>query len=145
LGAGLLLSALPLIFASSAVVSSLMHVNSQKDSQPIMQLFERAGEPAKRIPIIILAIVIAPLAEEFFFRGFLYGVLKRYAGALPALVFTGVAFALIHLHVPSLLPLFLLACVLTLAYELSGSLLVPMAMHALFNAITLVGVFFTSR
>jgi membrane protease YdiL (CAAX protease family) len=144
-GAGLLLSALPLIFASSAVVSSLMHVNSQKDSQPIMQLFERAGEPARRIPIIILAIVIAPLAEEFFFRGFLYGVLKRYAGALPALVFTGVAFALIHLHVPSLLPLFLLACVLTLAYELSGSLLVPMAMHALFNAITLVGVFFTSR
>jgi membrane protease YdiL (CAAX protease family) len=144
-GAGLLISALPLIFASSAVVSSLMHVNSQKDSQPIMQLFERAGEPAKRIPIILLAIVIAPLAEEFFFRGFLYGVLKRYAGALPALVFTGVAFALIHLHVPSLLPLFLLACVLTLAYELSGSLLVPMAMHALFNAITLVGVFFTSR
>jgi membrane protease YdiL (CAAX protease family) len=144
-GTGLLLSALPLIFASSAVVSSLMHVNSQKDSQPIMQLFERAGEPAKRIPIIILAIVIAPLAEEFFFRGFLYGVLKRYAGALPALVFTGVAFAIIHLHVPSLLPLFLLACVLTLAYELSGSLLVPMAMHALFNAITLVGVFFTSR
>jgi membrane protease YdiL (CAAX protease family) len=144
-GAGLLISALPLIFASSAVVSSLMHVNSQKDSQPIMQLFERVGEPAKRIPIIILAIVIAPLAEEFFFRGFLYGVLKRYAGALPALVFTGVAFALIHLHVPSLLPLFLLACVLTLAYELSGSLLVPMAMHALFNAITLVGVFFTSR
>jgi membrane protease YdiL (CAAX protease family) len=144
-GAGLLLSALPLIFASSAVVSSLMHVNSQKDSQPIMQLFERAGEPAKRIPIIILAIVIAPLAEEFFFRGFLYGVLKRYAGALPALVFTGIAFALIHLHVPSLLPLFLLACVLTFAYELSGSLLVPMAMHALFNAITLVGVFFTSQ
>jgi hypothetical protein len=38
-GAGLLISALPLIFASSAVVSSLMHVNSQKDSQPIMQLF----------------------------------------------------------------------------------------------------------
>src|SRR5580704_15459254 len=66
-GAGLLIAALPLIFASSAVVSSLMHVNSQKDSQPIMQLFERLSEPAKRIPIIILAIVIAPLAEEFFF------------------------------------------------------------------------------
>ena len=144
-GAGLLIAAFPLIFASSAVVSSLMHANPQKDSQPIMQLFEHVAEPAKKIPIIFLAVVIAPLAEEFVFRGFLYGVLKRYAGALPALVFTGVAFALIHLHVPSLLPLFLLACVLTLAYELSGSLLVPMAMHALFNAITLVGVFFASR
>jgi CAAX protease family protein len=145
LGVGLLIAALPLIFASSAVVSSLFHVDSQKDSQPIMQLFERVADPTKRIPIIVLAIVIAPLSEEFVFRGFLYGVLKRYAGALPALGFTGVAFALIHLHAPSLLPLFLLACVLTLAYELSGSLLVPMAMHALFNAITLVGVFFTSR
>jgi membrane protease YdiL (CAAX protease family) len=75
----------------------------------------------------------------------LYGVLKRYAGGLPALIFSGVSFALIHLHVPSLLPLFLLACVLTFAYELSGSLLVPMAMHALFNSVTLVGVFFAGR
>jgi membrane protease YdiL (CAAX protease family) len=144
-GAGLLIAALPLIFASSAVFSSLMHVNSQKDSQPIMQLFERVSDPTRKIPIILLAIVIAPLAEEFFFRGFLYGVLKRYAGGLPALLLTGVAFAVIHLHLPSLLPLFLLACVLTLAYELSGSLLVPMAMHALFNAITLVGVFFAGK
>jgi membrane protease YdiL (CAAX protease family) len=141
-GAGLLICALPLIFASSAVVSSLLHVNSQKDSQPIVQLFERVTDPTRKIPIILLAVVIAPLAEEFFFRGFLYGVLKRYAGPLPALVFTGVVFAVIHLHVPSLLPLFILACVLTLAYEWSGSLLVPMTMHALFNAITLVGVFF---
>ena len=144
-GAGLLIAALPLIFASSAVFSSLMHVNSQKDSQPIMQLFERVSDPTRKIPIILLAIVIAPLAEEFFFRGFLYGVLKRYAGGLPALLLTGVAFAVIHLHLPSLLPLFLLACVLTLAYELSGSLLVPMAMHALFNAITLIGVFFAAK
>jgi membrane protease YdiL (CAAX protease family) len=144
-GAGLLIAAFPVILASSAVVSSLMHTDPQKDSQPIVQLFEHVSEPAQRIPIILLAVVVAPLAEEFVFRGFLYGVLKRYAGAVPALVFTGISFAIIHLHVPSLLPLFLLACVLTLAYELSGSLLVPMAMHALFNSVTLVGVFFTSR
>jgi membrane protease YdiL (CAAX protease family) len=143
-GAGLLLAAFPLILASSALVSTLMHSDPQKDSQPIMQLFEHAAEPSKKIPIILLAVVVAPLAEEFVFRGFLYGVLKRYTGALPALIFTGISFALIHLHVPSLLPLFLLACVLTLAYELSGSLLVPMAMHALFNSVTLVGVFFSA-
>jgi membrane protease YdiL (CAAX protease family) len=34
---------------------------------------------------------------------------------------------------------------LTFAYELTGCLLVPMAMHALFNAITLVGVFFVGK
>ena len=144
-GAGLLLAAFPLILASSSLVSNLMHTDPQRDSQPIVQLFEHVAEPAKRIPIILLAVVVAPMAEEFVFRGFLYGVLKRYAGAVPALIFTGITFAIIHLHVPSLFPLFLLACVLTLAYELSGSLLVPMAMHALFNSVTLVGVFFTNR
>ncbi|HZC58574.1 MAG TPA: type II CAAX endopeptidase family protein [Chthoniobacterales bacterium] len=142
---GLLIGALPLIFASSAVVSSLLHLNSESDSQPIVQLFEGITDPAKKIPIIVLAVVIAPLAEEFVFRGFLYGVTKRFAGSLPALAFSGAVFALVHLHLPSLLPLFLLACVLTFAYELTGSLLVPMAMHSLFNAITLVGVFFVGK
>ena len=144
-GAGLLAVALPLIFASSALVSSFLHLNSESDSQPIVQLFEGIADPAKKIPIIVLAVVIAPLAEEFVFRGFLYGVAKHFAGSLPALALTGVAFALVHLHLPSLLPLFLLACVLTFAYELTGSLLVPMAMHSLFNAITLVGVFFVGK
>jgi CAAX protease family protein len=144
-GAGLLIVALPLIFASSAIVSSLLHLNSESDSQPIVQLFEGISDPTKKIPIIVLAVVIAPLAEEFVFRGFLYGVTKRFAGSLPALAFTGLAFALVHVHLPSLLPLFLLACVLTFAYELTGSLLVPMAMHSLFNAITLVGVFFVGK
>jgi uncharacterized protein len=142
---GLLIGALPLIFASSAVVSSLLHLNSESDSQPIVQLFEGITDPAQKIPIIVLAVVIAPLAEEFVFRGFLYGVTKRFAGSLPALAFSGAIFALVHLHLPSLLPLFLLACVLTFAYELTGSLLVPMAMHSLFNAITLVGVFFVGK
>ena len=144
-GAGLLVAALPLIFASSVLVSSLLHLNAKDDSQPIVQMFEGIADPAKKIPIILLAVVIAPLAEEFVFRGFLYGVAKRFAGATPALAFTGIAFALVHVHLPSLLPLFLLACILTFAYELTGSLLVPMAMHALFNAITLVGVFFAGK
>ena len=34
----------------------------------------------------MLAIVVAPLAEEFIFRFFLYGVLKRYLGRGPGLV-----------------------------------------------------------
>jgi len=145
LGLGLLLAAMPLILASSTVTSSFLRADPQQDTQPIMQLFERSTDPAKRVPLIMLAVVIAPISEEFVFRGFLYGVLKRFAGALPALVFSALLFGLIHMHIPSLLPLFLLGCVLTLAYELSGSLLVPMTMHAFFNALTLVQVFFASR
>jgi membrane protease YdiL (CAAX protease family) len=145
LGLGLLFAALPLILASSSLTNDFLRLDPQQDSQPIMQLFEHASDPSKRVPLIILAVAIAPISEEFVFRGFLYGVLKRFAGALPALFFSALLFALIHMHMPSLLPLFLLGAVLTLAYEFSGSLLVPMAMHAFFNTLTLVQVFFAGR
>jgi len=90
------------------------------------------------LPIILLAVVVAPVTEELAFRGYLYGVIKRYLGAIPALVLSGILFALIHLNLPSFFPLLVLASVFALAYELSGSLLVPMTMHALFNAFSLI-------
>jgi len=142
---GLLLAALPLVFVTSYLISAILRVDPQRDSQEIVQIFQGITDPVKKFPIVILAVVVAPLAEEFVFRGFLYGVLKRYFGALPSLLFTGILFALIHLHLPSLLPLFVLACTLTLAYEFSGTLLVPMGMHSLFNTLSLLVVSFSRQ
>jgi uncharacterized protein len=139
---GLLFLALPIVFATSYLVSMLFRIDPHQDSQEIVQIFQGAKDPGRKIPIILLAVLVAPLAEEFLFRGFLYGVFKRYFGAFPSLLFTGILFALLHLHLPSLLPLFVLACALTMAYELSGTLLVPMGMHAIFNATTLLMVSF---
>jgi len=69
LGLGLLFAALPLILASSTLISDFLRSNPQRDTQPIMQLFERASDPGKRVPLIILAVVIAPISEEFVFAG----------------------------------------------------------------------------
>ena len=68
----------------------------------------------------------------------MYGVVKRFLGGGPALVLVASVFAVVHVNVPSLLPLFLFACCLTLAYETSGNLLVSMTMHAGFNAVNLL-------
>lgn len=138
LGISLLISAYPMVFAVDYLASVLLKVNTTTDPQEVMQIFENATTGAQRIPIILLAVVIAPVAEELAFRGYLYGVIKRYFGAVPALVFSGILFALIHQNLPSFFPLLVLASVFALAYELSGSLLVPMTMHALFNALNLV-------
>ena len=67
------------------------------------------------------------------FRGFLYGVLKRYSDRFFAAVATSMAFAVVHQNVLTLAPLFVLAMCFTLAYELTGCLWVPIVMHALFN------------
>lgn len=85
--------------------------------------------------IAVFAIMVAPVFEEFFFRGFAYPVLKQRWGTWRALMTVSAVFAAIHFHLPSFGPLFALGFGLGLAYELSGSLLAPITMHALFNAI----------
>ena len=92
----------------------------------------------QRVIIIVLAVAVAPVAEELVFRFFLYGVLKRYFGIMPGLVINSLLFAAVHQHLPSFGPLFILGCCFTLAYEWSGSILVPMTMHSLFNSLSLV-------
>ena len=52
-----------------------------------------------------------------------------------------VVFAISHLHGPSLLPLYVLALGLGLAYELTGSLLTSMTMHSMFNGLMILRLF----
>jgi len=83
--------------------------------------------------VSLFAVIVAPVFEELFFRGFVYPVLKQRWGTWKALATVSAIFAVIHQHVPSMGPLFTLALGLGLAYELTGSLLAPIAVHALFN------------
>ena len=54
------------------------------------------------------------------------------------ITFRRLLFAAAHTHLPSAAPLFVLGACFTLAYEWSGSILVSMAMHTLFNSAQLV-------
>jgi len=65
-------------------------------------------------------------------------------GAGPAVILSSALFALIHFHVPSFFPLFVLATGLALAYIYTSSLWVPIMMHALFNGINLGLLFLTT-
>ena len=53
------------------------------------------------------------------------------------LVLNSLLFAAVHAHLPSFAPLFVLGSCFTIAYEWSGTILVSMTMHALFNAASL--------
>ncbi len=104
-------------------------------AQPITEQLIHSFSPTVVWFIVILAVVVAPLFEELMFRGLAYPALKRRWGTAPALILVSALFALTHLHLPSVAPLFALGLGLGLAYEVSGSLLAPIAMHALFNAV----------
>jgi membrane protease YdiL (CAAX protease family) len=91
-----------------------------------------------RVYLGVFTVVIAPVAEEFIFRGMLYPFIKQLGW--PRLAWFGVSFlfALIHWDAAGFVPLFLLALMLTWLYERTDSLLAPITAHALFNAVNLV-------
>ena len=134
-GAVLLLAAWPLLVFVEALTRRLFGNGSSR--QDIIEFFSSSGTIQQRILIIVLAVAIAPMVEEFLFRFFLYGIFRRYFGRFVGLIVNALLFAAVHAHLPSLAPLFVLGACFTLAYEWSGSILVAMSMHALFNAIQL--------
>ena len=131
----LLLAAYPLIALADAIAQRLLGGGSSMQS--IVELFNGSRTIEQRIIIIVFAVAIAPAAEEFLFRFFLYGVLKRFFGRFFGLTTNAVLFAAVHTHLPSFAPLFVLGSCFTIAYEWSGSILVSMTMHALFNSVSL--------
>ena len=139
-GAILLFFAYPLILMSDAITQQLFGGGSSK--QNIVEFFSGSRTIQQRMMIIVFAIAIAPIVEEFLFRFFIYGVLRRYFGRLLGVTFSALLFAAAHAHLPSFAPLFVLGSCFAIAYEWSGSILVAMTMHSLFNSLTLTALAF---
>jgi membrane protease YdiL (CAAX protease family) len=131
-----LVAALPAIYFIHTLSYYLMGVDAEP--QPLLEFLIGNSNLQDRLLLILTAVVIAPISEELVFRGYVFGVLRRYAGRWWAMVISACVFAAIHAHIPSLAGLFVLAIALTLVYEGAGSLWAPVVMHALFNGITVI-------
>jgi membrane protease YdiL (CAAX protease family) len=103
---------------------------------------------AALVAAAVFVCVIAPIAEEFFFRGFVFGVLRgwritvcgRNIGTWVAAVLTGILFGLAHTGSASpqyLVPLGFLGFVLCIMRWRTGSLYPGMALHSANNALAL--------
>ena len=77
--------------------------------------------------------MVGPVAEEVFFRGILYGFLRRW-GVAVALVLSTLIFVLIHPTSHGLpITQAVGGIVFAVAYEVEGNLMVPITIHALGN------------
>lgn len=108
---------------------------------PTLEALDAGTLPAARVVALWLgAAVVAPLAEEFFFRG----ILQRYLGAATrrtgfAIVVSAAAFSTVHFSQPHALPaLFFLGLLLGWTFARTGLLAVPIMIHAAFNLKTLI-------
>jgi uncharacterized protein len=103
---------------------------------------------AALIAAALFVCVIAPIAEEFFFRGFIFMTLRRWKimvgshniGVWVAAVITGILFGLAHTGSASsqyLIPLGFLGFVLCMLRWRTGSLYPGMALHSINNSLAL--------
>ena len=86
----------------------------------------------------IIAVVVAPLAEETFFRGFMFqGIRKRLNFAWTAIISAAI-FALAHMSPSGLVPIFILGLMLAWLFNKTRSIWPCMIVHCAYNSIALI-------
>ncbi|HTW43344.1 MAG TPA: type II CAAX endopeptidase family protein [Solirubrobacteraceae bacterium] len=124
----------------SAIWSALVH--PEEDTKLLETLGSNEGT-ALLVLSAGLTCVVAPICEEFLFRGFIFTALRNWRGTLPAALITGVIFGGVHYgSAPALdlVPLGVLGFGLCLLYRYTGSLYACMAAHSLNNSLAFSGL-----
>lgn len=140
----------------ATVLGVLLHLPSGYLSELVERRFPTPPEklqaelaaltPSSAVMAVLMLLSVAaivPLAEEAYFRGALFTALRRHQPAFVAIWTTSIAFALCHQEPRNWAPLLLIALVLGELRRSALSIWPGVALHASFNATTLLVVFVT--
>jgi membrane protease YdiL (CAAX protease family) len=134
-----LFALLPVVFALEFVSQlGLQQIGWESQPEEAVKIFLQAPVWPTGMYLGFFAVALAPVAEEFIFRGVLFRFTKQLGW--PKLAWLGVSFlfALIHASPGVFVPLFVLALGLTWLYEKTGNLLASIIAHSLFNTANLM-------
>jgi uncharacterized protein len=139
LGCGLLIASY-LVILGHNIVLTLLGVNTQ--GEQILQLFGALDSP---LWFIVVGVIVAPVVEELFFRGFLFqGFRQRYGWVNGALLSSAV-FAVAHLDPVALIPTFILGMLLAYMYHRTDSVWIPILLHVLVNGMGLCAAYVATQ
>jgi membrane protease YdiL (CAAX protease family) len=101
---------------------------------------EKLFEVRLVLPLVgVATVLVAPLAEETFFRGFVFGGLRRY-GFFWAALASGLLFSAAHLSLGGLIPLALVGVLFAWSYSRTGSLWTSIYAHLIFNLVSFIAL-----
>ena len=133
-----LLLALPfllLVFLVAGVAAFIIQTVSGEPSEaPRAWRAAVASEGWRFVVLVVAACGLGPVAEEVFFRWFLFHGLRKWWGGLGAALGQAALFALFHPYgVRSLVLIFVIGLLLQRIYLWRRTLMAPVFVHALFN------------
>lgn len=90
----------------------------------------------------LIIAIIAPICEELVFRGYLFSGLRSKGSAVFAILLSSLIFGIYHMSLLKLFTTGFLGILLCLALEYSGSIFIPMLMHIMNNAFSVILMFY---
>jgi membrane protease YdiL (CAAX protease family) len=135
LGCGLLMAAYGLILLHNA---ALYYLGVDTQGEQILKIFSELESP---IWFVLVAVVLAPLVEEIFFRGFLFQGFRQRYGWKGGVLLSSFIFGAAHLDPVAFLPTFVLGAVIAYIYHRSNSLWPGIILHVLVNALGVCGAY----
>lgn len=112
-------------------------------AQPIVAKLADTKNQLVFLAYACLIVIVAPLAEEIFFRGLLYQYCKRRWGLIKGAGVAAIIFGVAHFNAWAFIATFLGGLGLIILYEISQSLYTPIIAHATWNLIMITIIYFT--
>lgn len=133
--------AIALIIAGLGVNYAYFEALALVGIEPDTEIKEIFQSPGPLITIAILSLLFAPLMEEVFYRGFVFGGLRARWGLAWAALASGLLFGVSHLGNPAgiylIPPVTIIGAMFAWAYAYSGSIVTSFLAHFLFNLFAL--------
>tara|TARA_Y100001968_G_scaffold306860_1_gene324049 strand:- start:1056 stop:2402 length:1347 start_codon:yes stop_codon:yes gene_type:complete len=133
---------MPLVLLSGWIINEIY--GDQGGSNPLLDLVLSSDQFIPLLLLLFTTVVLAPIFEEMVFRGVLLPVLVSKMGKISGVLLSALVFALAHLSVGELPPLFVLGIGLGLMRLSSGRLFPCALMHSLWNGVTFVSLLLIS-
>ncbi|MFC1655241.1 lysostaphin resistance A-like protein [Patescibacteria group bacterium] len=106
-------------------------------------IFEIFGtDPFGIFIAVLIALVIAPVVEEIFFRGFVLQTLAKRISPFWGVVLTALIFASVHFEFQSIMPLLILSVVLNVIFVKTKSIWPGILFHVFNNTISFIALYF---
>ncbi|GMU37939.1 MAG: CPBP family intramembrane metalloprotease [Phycisphaerae bacterium] len=135
-----MLTSYPAYWATQVLIH-LAQPDYKVESHRVVELLRGGILPSVAVLTLWLgAVIVAPLCEEAFFRGIVQPALANWTSRGVAIAASAVIFGAAHPQLHAIPPLIVLGVVLGVLYERTRSVLIPAAVHALFNLATMLAV-----
>ncbi len=130
---------IPFVLLVSLVMN--LFIDNQNGSNPLLEIVLNNNNNFSFALLFLTTSFLAPLFEEVIFRGILLPIISKEFGLVLGIIISAFIFALAHLSISEMPPLFVLGIGLGITRLASGRLSSSIIMHSFWNGMTFLNLF----